>query len=92
MQLDLKLYNFVKFFYHYGKISHVEFAESDDGEVLILYVDQESATKALAFDGKSVKSNVLRVKRPTEIQFESVAHAISSFEAVIPFFKFNAEC
>jgi hypothetical protein len=75
-----------KVFDHYGKISHVEFAESDHGEVLILYVDQESATKALAFDGKSVKGNVLRVKCPTEIQFESVAHAISSFEAKPPDF------
>ena len=65
-----------KVFNHYGKIERIVMYETD-GEVLIVYVDSDSATKALSFDGKSAKGSTLGVKRPTKSQFECVAHLVS---------------
>ena len=66
----------VKVFNHYGKIEQMVMYETD-GEALIVYVVPDSATKALSFDGKSAKGSILGVKRPTESQFECVAHLVS---------------
>jgi hypothetical protein len=64
-------------FSYYGKIKQIIFADPDKGEALIMYTTEESAQKALEFDGKVVKGNALGVNEPTMVQLESVAKALS---------------